>query len=262
MLKIENLYKTYDSGLPTENKLFEGLNFNVTEGDFISIVGSNGSGKTSLLNIIAGTVTLNTGKIFLSNEDISKKAEFKKARQIARVFQDPKMGTCSTMTVAENLAMAENKNKPYGLTFALKKHNRPKYQELLKSLEMGIEDKLDVLCGSLSGGQRQALALLMASITKPELLLLDEHTAALDPRTSENIMRLTKDVVEKNHITTLMVTHNLSYAIEYGNRMIMMHKGNILFDVAGEEKKHKSTNDLINLFHKAQGTISDTMAFS
>lgn len=261
MLEVFDLYKTYDANLATRTELFRGLNYGVEKGEFISIVGSNGSGKTTLLNIIAGTVNCDRGTIKILGKDVTKLTEHRRAKYIARVFQDPKQGTCAIMTVAENLAMAANKGKSYGLSICLKKKDKPMYRDYLRLLGMGLEDKLNVPAGQLSGGQRQALALLMASITNPDLLLLDEHTAALDPRTSELIMELTKKIVTERGITTLMVTHNLAYAIGYGTRMTMLHAGKVLFDVWGEEKKAQTIEGLIDKFKKAQGAVSDTMAF-
>ena len=263
MLKLSGIYKTYDPNLPTQTELFTGFDYSVQEGEFVSIVGSNGSGKTTLLNLIAGTVDCDKGRISIFGRNVSNLREFKRAKYISRVFQDPKLGTCGTMTVAENLSMAANKGKPYGLRICLKKKDKPKYKDTLSVLGMGLEDKLDVLVGQLSGGQRQALALLMASLSKPDLLLLDEHTAALDPRTSANIMTLTEKIVTERKITTLMVTHNLDHAIGYGSRLTMMHAGQVLFDVSGDEKKSQTIDGLIDLFHDAQGgAVSDTMAFS
>lgn len=262
MLELNGIYKTYDANLPTRTELFTSLDYCVQKGEFVSIVGSNGSGKTTLLNIIAGTVGCDRGNVNILGEDVTKLSEYKRARYIARVFQDPKMGTCSIMTVAENLSMAANKGKSYGLKRCLKKKDKPKYKDILKVLGMGLEDKTDVFAGQLSGGQRQALALLMASISEPDLLLLDEHTAALDPRTSAHIMELTQKIITERRITTLMVTHNLAYAIGYGTRMTMLHSGRVLFDIFGEEKKAQTIDGLIDKFHKAQGPVSDTMVFN
>ncbi len=263
MLSIKNLSKTFDKGLPTENILFENFNLEIDKGEYISVVGSNGSGKTTMLNIIAGNLYTDSGNIVFDGADVTKMAEYKRASKIARVFQDPKMGTCASMTVAENITMALNKGKPYGLKWGIKKSYKKDFAEMLKTLSMNIEDKVDVLCGQLSGGQRQALALLMSTITKPDLLLLDEHTAALDPRTSENIMELTREVVEERKITALMVTHNLEYAIRYGTRLIMLHEGQILLDIKGKHKKELTIAELVELFRNAQGgVLTDEMVFS
>ena len=262
MLELTNIFKTYDASLPTQNELFTGLNFNVDKGEFVSIVGSNGSGKTTLLNIIAGTVALDRGSIRILDRDVTRLREHKRARYIARVFQDPKMGTCPIMTVAENLAMSARKGRSYGLNICLKRKDKPRFREKLRVLNMGLENKLDVLAGQLSGGQRQALALLMATESRPDLLLLDEHTAALDPRTSAHIMDLTQSIVTEQGITTLMVTHNLAFALGFGSRLTMLHAGNVLFDVGEEQKKAQTIDDLIEKFHQAQGAVSDTMVFT
>ena len=261
VLELNGIYKTYDATLPTRTELFTGLDFSVEQGEFVSIVGSNGSGKTTLLNVIAGTVQQDAGSIALLGRNVTRVKEYRRARHIARVFQDPKMGTCPIMTVAENLAMATRKGRPYGLTIALKRRNKVQYRDALKMLDMGLEDKLDVLAGQLSGGQRQALALLMATMSGPDLLLLDEHTAALDPRTSVHIMDLTQRIVTERHITTLMVTHNLNFALGYGSRLVMLHAGKVLFDVKDEEKRSQTIEGLIEKFQQAQGVVSDTMAF-
>ncbi len=263
MLYVKDISKTFDKGLPTENVLFEKFNLNIEKGEFISVVGSNGSGKTTMLNIIAGNIASDSGNLEFDGVDVTKMAEYRRASRIARVFQDPKMGTCASMTVAENITMALNKGKKYGLKWGLKKTYKKDFAEMLKTLNMNIEDKVDVLCGQLSGGQRQALALLMSTITKPELLLLDEHTAALDPRTSENIMQLTREVIQERNITALMVTHNLEYAIRFGTRLIMLHEGQILLDIKGEHKKNLTIAELVDLFKNAQGgVLTDEMVFS
>lgn len=263
MLKLENVKKTYDATLPTENRLFSDFSLNINRGEFISLVGSNGSGKTTLLNLIAGNIDVDDGKIILDEIDVTEKAEYKRANKIARVFQDPKMGTCGSMTVAENITLALNKGKKYGLKFGLKKSYKKDFRPLLMILNMGLEDKVDALCGQLSGGQRQALALLMSTITNPDLLLLDEHTAALDPRTSENIMELTKSVIIEKNMTALMVTHNLEYAIRYGDRLIMLHDGKVLLDIGGEQKANLTITELIELFKDAQGgVLTDEMVFA
>ena len=263
MLYVKDISKTFDKGLPTENVLFDKFNLNIEKGEFISVVGSNGSGKTTMLNIIAGNIASDSGNLEFDGVDVTKMAEYRRASRIARVFQDPKMGTCASMTVAENITMALNKGKKYGLKWGLKKTYKKDFAEMLKTLNMNIEDKVDVLCGQLSGGQRQALALLMSTITKPDLLLLDEHTAALDPRTSENIMQLTREVIQERNITALMVTHNLEYAIRFGTRLIMLHEGQILLDIKGEHKRNLTIAELVDLFKNAQGgVLTDEMVFS
>lgn len=263
MLYLEEISKTYDKGLPTENVLFKKLNIEIDKGEFISVVGSNGSGKTTLLNIIAGNIAPDSGKIIFDGIDVTTMQEYKRASKIARVFQDPKMGTCASMTVAENMTMALNKGNSYGLKWGLKKAYKKDFSQRLKMLNMNIEEKTDALCGQLSGGQRQALALLMSTITMPDLLLLDEHTAALDPRTSENIMELTREVIEGRKITAVMVTHNLEYAIRFGNRLIMLHEGEILLDIKGDHKKGLTITELVEKFKNAQGSVlTDEMVFS
>ncbi len=263
MLRLDYISKTFSRGLPTENHLFSNLNLDINKGDFISVIGSNGSGKTTLLNIIAGTLKPDSGVIYFDEENVTDAPEYKRASKIARVFQDPKMGTCSSMTVAENMTLARNKGKKYGLKWGIKKSYLNEFADQLKVLDMGLEDKLHVLCGQLSGGQRQALALLMSTMTKPDLLLLDEHTAALDPRTSETIMKLTKKVIEEQHITALMITHNLAYAIQYGNRLMMLHDGHNLLDIKGQQKEELTIARLVELFKNVQGgVLTDEMLFN
>lgn len=263
MLELHKISKTFDKGESTENILFYGLDLQVDKGEFISIVGSNGSGKTSLLNLIAGSLKADSGTILFNKRDITQEKEYKRASRIARVFQDPKLGTCASMTVAENMTLARNKGKKYGLRFGIKRAYLEEFANKLRSLEMGVEDKLDVMCGQLSGGQRQALALLMSTMVDPDLLLLDEHTAALDPRTSENIMELTDKVVEERNITALMITHNLEYAIRYGDRLIMLHDGKVLLDIKGEKKKDLTISELVDLFKNAHGgVLTDELVFS
>jgi putative ABC transport system ATP-binding protein len=263
MLELKNISKTFDKGESTQNILFDGLNLHVDKGEFVSIVGSNGAGKTSLLNIIAGSLNTDTGSILFDGKDITGEKEYKRASKMARVFQDPKLGTCASMTVAENMTLARNKGKKYGLRFGIKKDYLKNFVDRLKSLEMGVEDKLYVMCGQLSGGQRQALALVMSTMTDPDLLLLDEHTAALDPRTSENIMEITDKVVRERNITALMITHNLEYAIRYGDRLVMLHDGKVLLDIKGEEKKSITINQLVELFKNVQGgALTDEMIFN
>lgn len=262
MLKLESVCKTFAKGQPTENQLFHDLNLEIHKGDFISVIGSNGSGKTTLLNIIAGTLKPERGAILFDGENVTEKAEHKRAAKIARVFQDPKLGTCSSMTVAENMTLAMNKGKKYGLKWGIKKSYIADFADQLKVLNMGLEDKLHVLCGQLSGGQRQALALLMSTMTKPDLLLLDEHTAALDPRTSETIMELTKKVIQERNITALMITHNLEYAIRYGSRLMMLHDGQILLDMKDQQKRELTITRLVELFKNVQGgVLTDEMLF-
>lgn len=250
LLSLKNIYKTFNTGTIDEMALFTDFNLDINEGEFVSIVGSNGSGKTTILNIISGTTPLDQGSIYLKDENITKMKEYVRARKLARVYQDPSMGTSPNLTVVENLALADNKGQFYGLSFALNKKKKADYYELLKSLNMGLEDKMNTKVKLLSGGQRQALALLMVTLQPVDILLLDEHTAALDPKTSEEIMKLTNRIVKEKHITTLMVTHNLRYAVEYGNRLLMFNQGKIVIDKSNEEKDNIDVDDLLKTFNE------------
>ncbi|MBO5114685.1 MAG: ATP-binding cassette domain-containing protein, partial [Peptococcaceae bacterium] len=237
MLKLENICKTYNLGTVNETTLFTNFNLEVKKGEFISVIGSNGSGKTSILNMICGSIPVDSGRILVQGQDITRMKEHQRSKFIGRVFQDPAKGTCPSMNILQNMAMADNKGKPFNLTAGINKKRIPYYQEQLSRLKLGLEDKLYVKVGALSGGQRQAMALLMSTMTPLDFLILDEHTAALDPKTSEIIMELTDEIVREKQLTTLMVTHNLRHAVEYGNRMIMMHQGGIVLDYDGEKKK-------------------------
>lgn len=250
MIELKNIYKTYGRGTVNELSLFENFSLSINDGDFISVVGSNGSGKTSMLNMICGSIPIDSGEIIINGTDVNKMREFKRYRKIGRVYQNPAMGTCPSMTILENMAMADNKGKLFGLTPGTPKKRIPYYKELLSTLGLGLENKLNVLVGQLSGGQRQAMALLMTSMSPIDFLILDEHTAALDPKTAETIMRLTDEIVKEKGLTTIMVTHNLLFSLEYGNRLIMMHEGEAILDISGEEKKNASTDDLLALFNK------------
>lgn len=250
MLELENIEKRFNRGTPDESVLFQDFNFSVNDGEFVSIVGSNGSGKTTLLNLVSGTLRPEAGKILLDGEDITGQKEFIRARKIGRVFQNPSSGTANSMTIAENMAIAENKGRRYGLSAGLGKKRLEYYRDLLRPLGLGLEDRLNTAVGALSGGQRQVLTLLIATMTPIKLLLLDEHTAALDPKTAEQTMVLTDRIVREKKITTLMVTHNLRFAKEYGTRLCMFDKGHIVLDVAGEEKAKKTVDDLLGLFNE------------
>ena len=250
LLSLKNICKMFNKGTVDETTLFDGFNLDIQEGDFVSIVGSNGSGKTTILNIISGSTPIDGGDVLLRNENINKMKEYERARKIARVYQDPALGTSPNLTVLENLALADNKGRFYGLSFALNKKKKVEYQELLKSLGMGLEEKMNTKVKKLSGGQRQALALLMATLRPVDILLLDEHTAALDPKTSEEIMKLTNRIIKDKKITTLMVTHNLRYAVEYGNRILMFNEGKIIIDKSNEEKDKTSVDDLLKTFNE------------
>lgn len=253
MLELININKNYNPGSVNELCLFRDFNLTVKDGEFVSVVGSNGSGKTSMLNIICGSIAVDSGKILIHGEDITRQKDYIRQRRIGRVYQDPSKGTCPGMTILENMSIAENKGKPYNLGRGVNKAKLEEYREMLRPLNLGLEDKMGVQVGSLSGGQRQALALLMATMTPIDFLILDEHTAALDPKTAEIIMELTDQVVKEKKVTTIMVTHNLRYAVEYGNRLIMMHEGHIIYDVSGEEKKNLHVSDLLAKFQIASG---------
>lgn len=258
MLKIQGLHKVFNENTINENKVFSNFILDVSEGDFISIIGSNGAGKSTLLNIISGNIQSDEGYIELDGIDMSKADEFKRSKLIGRVFQNPSLGVAPNMTILENLALADNKGKRYGLTLGINKKRISYYKELLKELDLGLEDKLYNKVNLLSGGQRQALTMLMAAMSKPKLLLLDEHTAALDPKTSMKIMEITEKILKETNITTMMVTHNLKQAIKTGNRLIMMHRGKILIDVKGDEKTQLTTEKLMNLFKDAN--INDDLS--
>ena len=250
MIKFDEIVKRFNVGTPDETTLFDHFSLEVEKGEFVSIVGSNGSGKTTLLNLLCGTLPLDGGRIFVEDRDITKMSEHKRYRNIGRVYQNPAMGTCGTMTLLENMAMADNKNRPYNITPGVNRRRVSYYKELLSSLGLGLEDKLNIPVGSLSGGQRQALALLMSTLTPIEFLILDEHTAALDPKTAEVIMQLTGRLVREKGLTTLMVTHNLRYALEYGDRILMLHEGRAVLDKSGEEKRALKLEQVLGLFNQ------------
>ena len=250
MLELRNIEKYYNPGTINEMCLFDKFNLTVDKGEFVSVVGSNGSGKTSMLNILCGSIPVDGGQILMNGEDITTKKEFKRNQKIGRVYQNPAMGTCPTMTILENMSLADNKGKKFGLGFGTNKKRIDYYRELLSQLGLGLEDMMGSKVGSLSGGQRQAMALLMTTMAPIEILILDEHTAALDPKTAELIMELTGKVVKEKNLTTIMVTHNLRYAVEYGNRILMMHQGHAVLDKAGEEKAKLVVDDLLDQFNQ------------
>ena len=253
MLEIQNVSKTFNAGTVNEKTALNGLNLKLNEGDFVTVIGGNGAGKSTMLNAVAGVWPVDSGKIIIDGTDVTKLGEHQRAAYIGRVFQDPMTGTAATMQIEENLALAARRGKRRGLRSGITKAERERYRELLKSLDLGLEDRLTARVGLLSGGQRQALTLLMATMNKPKLLLLDEHTAALDPKTALKVLTLSAKIVEENHLTTMMITHNMKDAIKYGNRLIMMHEGHIIYDVSGEEKKNLHVSDLLAKFQIASG---------
>ena len=253
MLEIQNVSKTFNAGTVNQKTALNGLSLKLNEGDFVTVIGGNGAGKSTMLNAVAGVWPVDEGKILIDGVDVTRLSEHQRAAYIGRVFQDPMTGTAATMQIEENLALAARRGKRRTLRIGITKAEREQYRELLKTLDLGLEDRLTARVGLLSGGQRQALTLLMATIQKPKLLLLDEHTAALDPKTASKVLNLTEEIVDENHLTTLMVTHNMNDAIRMGNRLIMMSDGHVIYDVAGEEKKNLTVPDLLKKFEEVSG---------
>lgn len=249
MLELKNICKYYNAGTVNEMCLFQDFSLTIQDHQFVSVVGSNGSGKTSLLNIICGSIPLDDGHIIIGKEDITKMPEHRRQRRIGRVYQNPAMGTCPSMTILENMSLADNKGKAFNLRLGTNRQRINYYRESLHALGLGLEDKMDVKVGVLSGGQRQAMALLMSTMTPIEFLILDEHTAALDPKTAETIMELTGKIVKEKNLTTIMVTHNLRYAVEYGDRLLMMHQGKAIMDKEGNEKETTKIEDILKQFN-------------
>ena len=264
MLKIENITKTFNPGTITEKKAIRGIDLEIDDGDFITVIGGNGAGKSTLLNLISGVHIPDTGKIWLDGIDITNLPEYKRAKYLGRVFQDPMMGTAANMEIEENLAMAYRRGKKRGLSWYIKNEEKQNYIDKLKLLDLGLETRTHSKVGLLSGGQRQAITLLMATLQKPKLLLLDEHTAALDPKTAKKVLELTEEFVKQDNLTTFMITHNMNDAIRYGNRLIMMKEGQVVYDVRGDEKKNLTVADLLAKFSIINGNegANDRMLLS
>lgn len=253
MLSIKNVHKTFNKGTVNEKVALNGLCLDLSPGDFVTIIGGNGAGKSTMLNMVAGVYPIDIGTVLLDGKDISDQPEYKRAYLLGRVFQDPMMGTATAMEIQENMAMAYRRGKQRTLSWGISKKEKEVFQKKLATLELGLEERMTSKVGLLSGGQRQALTLLMATLQKPSLLLLDEHTAALDPKTAKKVLEITEKIVARDNLTTLMVTHNMKDAISIGNRLIMMHEGRIIYDVAGEEKKKLKVSDLLLKFEEING---------
>lgn len=254
MLEIKDIYKTFNAGSVNEKRALQGVNLTLNEGDFVTVIGGNGAGKSTVLNAVAGLWHVDAGTISIGGVDVTHLPEYKRASLIGRVFQDPMMGTAPTMQIEENLALAARRGQRHGLKWGISNKERENYHKMLEKLDLGLENRLTSKVGVLSGGQRQALTLLMASLKKPKLLLLDEHTAALDPKTAAKVLALSDRIVEENGLTTMMVTHNMRDAIAHGNRLIMMYNGKIVIDVSGDEKKKLTVPQLLDLFSKVSGS--------
>ena len=253
MLKLDNIHKTFNPGTINEKIALNGVNLTLNEGDFVTVIGGNGAGKSTTLNAIAGVWPIDSGKIYIGGDDVTKLSEHKRAKYLGRVFQDPMTGTATTMSIEENMAIAARRGEKRGLSWGITHQERDTYREMLKALDLGLEDRLTSKVGLLSGGQRQAITLLMASIKKPKLLLLDEHTAALDPKTAAKVLEISDKIIAENHLTAMMVTHNMKDAIVHGNRLIMMHEGRVILNIVGEEKKKLTVEDLLHQFEKVSG---------
>ncbi len=254
MLEINDVYKTFDAGTASEKEVLCGLSLTLNEGDFVTVIGGNGAGKSTLLNLVAGVFTPDSGSLKIDGVDVTRLSEHKRAKYVGRVFQDPRMGTATDMWLEDNLALAECRGEHRGLTWALKPSHRARYKEMLRELDLGLEDRLSTKMGLFSGGQRQAVTLLMATMKKPKVLLLDEHTAALDPKTASKVLEITDRIVSEHNLTTLMVTHNMRDAITHGNRLVMMNGGKIILDVSGEEKKKLTVESLLEQFELISGS--------
>ncbi|MBU5625907.1 ABC transporter ATP-binding protein [Oscillibacter sp. MSJ-2] len=253
MLELKHIYKTFNPGTVNAKTALCDLSLTLAEGDFVTVIGGNGAGKSTMLNAVAGAFSVDEGTILIDGQDVTRLPEYRRASFIGRVFQDPMMGTAATMQIEENLALAARRGQRRGLRWGISKTERGDYRELLRTLDLGLEDRMTSKVGLLSGGQRQAVTLLMAALKQPKLLLLDEHTAALDPKTAAKVLALSDQIVEENHLTTLMVTHNMKDAIAHGNRLVMMNAGKVVLDIAGEEKKKLTVEDLLERFSAASG---------
>ena len=253
MLDVKEIRKTFNAGTVNEKKALQGLNLHLNDGDFVTVIGGNGAGKSTMLNAIAGVWPVDSGSIVIDGVDVTKQPEYKRAKYIGRVFQDPMVGTAANMQIQENLAIASRRGKFPSLAWSSKAKQNEIFREMVAELDLGLEDRLTSKVGLLSGGQRQAITLLMATLSQPKLLLLDEHTAALDPKTAAKVLELTERIVTRDHLTTLMITHNMKDALRYGNRLIMLHNGNIIIDVSGEEKARLDVPDLLKMFEQASG---------
>lgn len=253
MLEIRDIYKTFNAGTQNEKHALNGVSLTLKDGDFVTVIGGNGAGKSTTLNAIAGVWPVDAGQILIDGVDITNYSEHKRAKYLGRVFQDPMTGTAATMSILENMAIAARRGKRRGLSWGVTRQEKEIYMEMLKKIDLGLEERLTSKVGLLSGGQRQALTLLMATIQKPQLLLLDEHTAALDPKTAKKVLSLTDEVIRENNLTAVMITHNMKDAINYGNRLVMMYEGRIIYDVEGEEKKQLKVSDLLEKFEQVSG---------
>ena len=253
MLEIKNIYKTFNKGTVNEKKALNGVSFTLNDGDFVTVIGGNGAGKSTTLNAVAGVWPVDSGSIIIDGINVTGLPEHKRAKYLGRVFQDPMTGTAATMEIQENLALAVRRGKRRGLRWGITKKEREQFKELLKQLDLGLEERMTSKVGLLSGGQRQALTLLMATIQKPNLLLLDEHTAALDPKTAAKVLEISEKIIAENHLTCMMVTHNMNDAIAYGNRLIMMNDGKVILDIGEEEKKKLTVEDLLEKFEQVSG---------
>ena len=264
MLEIKNVYKTFNAGTVNQKVALNGLDLTLEDGDFVTVIGGNGAGKSTMLNAVAGVWPIDMGKILIDGRDITRLPEHKRAKYIGRVFQDPMMGTAATMGIDENLALARRRGEPRTLRTGISAKERAEYREMVKELDLGLEDRMTSKVGLLSGGQRQAITLLMATLKKPKLLLLDEHTAALDPKTAAKVLALSEKIVQEHRLTTLMITHNMKDAIKYGNRLIMMYEGRIIYDVRGKEKQNLDVADLLAKFEQVSGdeAANDRMLLS